>query len=183
LPEWLAFTLDNRVRRFLQPAEQLISKLSLRPSDVVVDFGCGAGFFTIPIARVAARTIAVDVSSRMLDRTAANARKSGVKIELVESDGTQIRLADEGVDVIFLNHVFHEIEDGPRVLGEFHRILRRSGRLAVVERTRGGGLFGGKLGPPVVDPEEVVHEMERAGFVSAQTIEHGNDCVIVGRKP
>lgn len=182
-PEKLAFALNNRVRRFLQPPEQLISKLNLQPSDVVVDFGCGPGFFTIPLAKVAARTIAVDVSSRMLEKTASNAKKSGVTVELLKSDGTEIRLARESVDVIFLKNVFHETADRPTVLREFLRIMRRSGRLAIVERTHGSRLFGGKIGPPVIDQKEVVQEMERAGFKLVQTIAHGNDSMIIGEKP
>lgn len=182
-PERLAFTLNNRVRRFLEPPERLISKLNLRSSDVVVDFGCGPGFHTIPLARIASRTIAVDVSPRMLEKTASNARKNGVTVELVRSDGTDIKLADESVDVVFLHHVFHEIEDKPRVLREFLRIIKPSGRLTIIERTRGSRLFGGKLGPPIIDQTKVTQEIQQAGFTLAQTIRNGNDSIIVGQKP
>lgn len=181
-PERLAFTLNNRVRRSLEPPDRLISKLCLRASDVVVDFGCGSGFYTIPIAKIAARTIAVDISLRMLERTDSKARKNGVTVVLLATDGTEIKLGDESADLIFLNHVFHEVLDRRRVLSEFLRILKRSGRLAIVERTR-GGLFSGKLGPPIIDPREVTEELERAGFSLAQTIAYGNDSVIVGKKP
>lgn len=181
-PEMLAFTLNNLVRRSLEPPGQLISKLNLKPSDVVMDFGCGPGFYTIPIAKVVARTIAADISPRMLERTDSNARKNGVTIELLTTDGTEINLEDGSVDLIFLNHVFHEVVNRRRVLSEFLRLLKRSGRLAVVERTR-GGLFSRKLGPPVIDPTEVTQELERAGFSLAETIAHGDDSIIVGKKP
>lgn len=147
-PERLAFTLNNRVRRFLEPPDRLISKLNLRSSDVVVDFGCGPGFHTIPLARIASRTIAVDVSPRMLEKTTSNAKKNDVTVDLLMTDGTAIKLGDGTVDLIFLNHVFHEIADRPKVLSEFLRIMKRSGRLAIVERTR-GGLFTWKPGPPI----------------------------------
>jgi ubiquinone/menaquinone biosynthesis C-methylase UbiE len=180
-PERLAFTLNSRVRRFLEPPDRLISKLCLRASDVVVDFGCGPGFYTIPIAKVVARTIAADISPRMLERTDSNATKNGVTVVLLATDGTEIKLGDESADLIFLNHVFHEIVDKRRVLSEFLRILKRSGRLAIVEKIR-GGLFSGKLGPPIIDPTEVTEELERAGFSLSQTIAYGNDSIIVGKK-
>ena len=180
-PDRLAFMLNNRVRRFLEPPDQLIAKLGLRASDVVVDFGCGPGFYTIPIAKVAARTIAVDVSSRMLERTTSNAKKNNVSVDLLMTDGTAIKLGDESVDLIFLNHVFHEIADRPKVIGEFLRIMKRSGRLAIVERTR-GGVFGWMPGPPIIDQTEVARELERAGFTLGRTISHGNDSIMVGRK-
>ena len=180
-PERLAFTLNNRVRRFLEPPDRLILKLGLRASDVVVDFGCGPGFYTIPIAKVAARTIAVDVSSGMLKRTASNAKKNNVAVDLLMTDGTAIKLGDESVDLVFLNHVFHEIADRMKVIGEFLRIMKRSGRLAIVERTR-GGIFAWMPGPPIIDQTEVTRELERAGFTLGRTISHVNDSIMVGRK-
>jgi len=182
-PENLAFTLNNRIRRFLQPPYQLVSKLNISPGDVVVDFGCGPGFFTVPLARIAAKTIAVDVSPRMLERAASYAKRSGVAVQFLTSSGTEIKLEDHSVDMVFLNHVFHEIEEKPIVLGEFLRIMRSSGRLVIVERTRGSRLFGGRLGPPIIDQTEVTQEMKRAGFAFAKTIPHGNDSIIIGQKP
>lgn len=180
-PERLAFTLNNRIRRFLEPPDQLIAKLGLKASDVVMDFGCGPGFYTIPIAKVVAKTIAADVSSRMLEKTASNAKKNDVTVDLLMTEGTAIKLGDGIVDLIFLNHVFHEIADRPKVLSEFLRIMKRSGRLAIVERTR-GGLFAWKPGPPIIDQSEVIQELERAGFTLAQTISHGNDSIMIGKK-
>jgi len=150
---------------------------------VIVDFGCGPGFFTIPLARVAAKTIAVDVSSRMLEKAASHAKKSGVTVEFLRSDGTEVKLEDESVDVILLAHVFHEIDHKPRVLSEFRRIMRPSGRLMIVERTRGSRLLSGRLGPPVIDQTEVVREIEQVGFTLAQTIAYGSHSIMVGRKP
>ena len=181
-PEKLAFTLDSRIRRFIEPPGELISKLDLRRTDVVMDFGCGPGFYTIPLAKTVARIIAVDVSARMLQRTASNARKNGMIVELLRSDGTDLQLADQSVDLVFLNHVFHEITDRPKALGEFLRILKPKGRLAVVERTR-GGLLAGKFGPPIIDEIEVNREIQNAGFTSIQTIQHANNSILIGQKP
>ena len=181
-PERLAFTLNNRVRRFLEPPDRLVSQLGLKATDVVVDFGCGPGFYTIPIARGVARTIAVDVSSHMLEKTVSNAKKNHVTVEALVSDGTAIRLDDGIVDLIFLSHVFHEVADRPKVLSEFLRIMKRSGRLAIVERTR-GGLLAWAPGPPIIDQAKIVQELERAGFTFTQTIPHGSNSIVIGKKP
>jgi len=181
-PESMAFTLNNRIRRSLEPPDRLVSKLDLKPSNVVMDYGCGPGFFTVPLAKIVSRTIAVDVSPRMLDVAASNARKSGATIEVLRTDGTEIRLEDGTVDLIFLNHVFHEVAQRSRVLSEFLRILKRSGRLAIVERIR-GGLFAWAPGPPIIDQAEIVQELERAGFTLTQTIPYGNNSIFIGKKP
>lgn len=181
-PERLAFTLNNRFRRFLEPPDRLVSQLGLKATDVVVDFGCGPGFYTIPIARGVARAIAVDVSSHMLEKTVSNAKKNQVTVEALVSDGTAIKLDDGIVDLIFLSHVFHEVADRPKVLSEFLRIMKRSGRLAIVEKTRGGPL-GWAPGPPIIDQAKIVQELERAGFRFTQTIPYGSNSIVIGKKP
>lgn len=181
-PDRLAFILNNPLRRFLHPPEQLIAKLDVGPSDVVLDFGCGPGFLTVPLAKIASKTIAMDVSPQMLERAASYAWKIGVSVEFVKSDGKETRLGDESVDIILLSHVFHEVDDRPRVLSEFLRIMRPSGRLVVVERTRRGSIFSQIFGPPIIDEMEVIRELERAGFAWAETIPHGRDSIIIGQK-
>jgi SAM-dependent methyltransferase len=181
-PERLAFTLSNRVRRLLEPPDRLVSQLDLKASDVAVDFGCGPGFYTIPIARSAARTIAVDVSSHMLEKTVSNAKKNHVTVEALVSNGTAIKLDDGIVDLVFLSHVFHEVANRPKVLNEFLRIMKRSGRLAIVEKTRGGPLAWAS-GPPIIDQNELIRELERAGFRFTQTIPYGSNSIVIGKKP
>lgn len=181
-PERLAFMLNNPLRRRLSPPENLISKLEIGPEDVIVDFGCGPGYFTVPLARTARKTFGVDVSSGMLERTAAYAKKKRVDIGLIQSDGTRIDLPDESVDGILLVHVFHEVESRAKVLGEFLRILRPARRLLIVEKTRGGRMLG-KLGPPIINEDEIIDDISKAGFAAIRTVPAGNDSIIIGKKP
>jgi SAM-dependent methyltransferase len=180
-PEILAFTLSSPVRRLFNPPEQLVRKLELKATDVVIDFGCGTGFFTIPIAKLAGRTIGTDISSSMLEKATSYAKRSCVTVEFVRSDGTEVRLEDRSVDVILLVHVFHEVENRIMVLGEFSRILRLSGRLIIVENTH-GGLFSGRFGPPIIDKMDVIQDVERGGFACVETIPHRNDSIIICQK-
>lgn len=181
-PDGLAFMLNNPLRRFLSPPGRLVSKLKVGPKDVVLDFGCGPGFFTVALAKISAKTIGVDISPRMLERAAGHARKNGVAVELMQSDGRKIELNDESVDLVLAVHVLHEVEDRPKVLGEFFRILRLGGRLAIVERTRSNGILSGKLGPPIISEDDVIRETTRTGFTFAGTIAHGKDSIINAQK-
>jgi SAM-dependent methyltransferase len=117
----------------------------------------------------------------MLNKVASNARKNDVTVETLVTDGKEIKLSDGTVDLILLTHVFHEVADRQKVLGEFLRIAKRSGRLAIVERTRGGA-FGWAGGPPIIDQSEVIQELERAGFALDQVVSHGNDSIVIGKK-
>jgi len=136
----------------------------------------------IPIAKVARSAIGMDVSPRMLEKASRKGKKEGVSIELLQSDGTNIRLQDDSVDLILLNHVFHEVDDKPKVLGEFHRILKPSGRLAIVERTRSSGRLLSNMGPPLVDEKRLISEIQGNGFRFVQTIAHGKASIVISQK-
>ena len=178
----LAFFLNNPIRRKFSPPERLIEKLGIQPNTAVLDFGCGPGFFLVPAARAAGKAIGVDVSPRMLERAAKYAKKSNVPVELIESDGKSIKLPDNSVDLIFLVHVFHEIDDKLLVLKEFLRILKPSGRLAIIERSKDSWMSQRKLGPPVVDVSKVAAQIVQGGFTSNENLQFDTDSIILGRK-
>ena len=178
-PERLAFLLDNPIRRWLSPPERLISKLKIGPGDVVVDFGCGPGFYLIPLARIAGKTIGIDASSRMLERAAKQAKKAMATVEVIQSDGTDIKLPDNCVDLILLVHVFHEVESKATVLKEFRRILESEGRLAVVEKTHRDRLSPKAFNPPTVSEKEVVREIQEGGFRLQHVILMGKDSIFM----
>jgi len=181
-PERLSFLLYNPIRRRFNPPTHLLSRLKVGGDDVVVDFGCGPGFYTIPLARIAARTIGVDVSAGMLQRADKNCEKNSVRVELIQSDGRSIDLEEESIDLILMVHVFHEIGHKEEVLGEFSRILNTSGRLAIVERTRASGFLSRRFGPPVIEHDDVVNSLNVSGFDVIEVIENGEDSVIIANR-
>jgi ubiquinone/menaquinone biosynthesis C-methylase UbiE len=166
----------------LYPPTRLIAKLNIEPNSVVLDFGCGPGFFLIPLAKVTANTIGVDVSPPMLKRAEAYAKKSGVTVQLLQSDGTNIGLPDSSVDLVALIHVFHEVENKSSVLREFSRILKASGRLAIVERTVPGGTVPLRFGPPVVNEAAINEQLRQSAFVLGQSIPDGRDTIFIAKK-
>ena len=154
----------------------------MEPTATVVDFGCGPGFYLIPAARVVGKAIGVDVSPQMLERADKYAKKNKVKAELLESDGTSLRLPDSSVDLIMLVHVFHEVEEKPKVLKEFYRVLKPTGRLAIVEKSRSSGLLPKKFGPPIVDIAKLSEQLSEGGFALGETIPFGNSSIIIAAK-
>jgi len=179
-PDRLCFLLNNPLRQRLSPPDRLIFKLGIKNEHTVVDFGCGPGFYTIPLARIASRTIGIDVSSKMLKRTSEYAQKEAVAVELIENDGTAINVEDSCVDLILAVHVYHEITDREKVLGEFSRILKPEGRLAVVERTR-GGVLSRRFGAPIMKQENIIRELALLGFLFHETISNGDDSAIIAK--
>lgn len=166
-----AIFLDNPIRRWAQPPSELIEKLAITPTDVAMDFGCGPGFFTVELAKKAQKVIAVDLSLEMLKKAQNKVAKARVKnVEFLQSNGTSIQLADGSVDLIFLVTVFHEVGETKAVLAEFHRILKTSGRLVIVEVIKKGILPGA----PVQNPKVLTQEVEAENFKLQQMLPYKN---------
>ena len=144
----------------------------MKQTDIVLDFGCGPGFYTVPFARIAREVVAVDIQSKMLGKVSRCTEKEGVKVKCLQSDGQTIPLPDESCDLIFLSGVYHELADKRSVLTELFRLLKPDGRVVIREKTRSGRIT---LGPPAVDTEEVFDNLRAAGFLAIGTAIVDND--------
>ena len=105
-----------------------------------LDYGCGAGSFTIPAARIVStkgKVYALDCFQRQLEIVEERSRKEGLtNIETILSD-SKTGLPEECIDVIWMCDVFHEVKERRAVLEELHRVLRREGVLAIYDGMRG----------------------------------------------
>jgi len=126
--------LESRVLDILQ-------KVGIRKGQTVLDFGCGYGMYTIPVAKIAGkqgRVYALDKNKETLDVLMQKTKSAGLKnVERMETSGElEIKLADETVDVVLLFDVFHsyyfpQAGDRRRLLSEIHRIMKPSAFLSV----------------------------------------------------
>lgn len=151
--------LRDERRRAVQPAEEMIARMSPRSDEVCVDLGSGPGYVSILLSRLTARVIALDIQRGMLEALMDEARGLD-NIDPVVADAGHIPLADWSVDRFVLINVLHELDDVERTIGDMSRMLRPGGRISLVDFPRRPT----SMGPPVeerIDMDEALEMFSR----------------------
>jgi SAM-dependent methyltransferase len=114
--------------------QSAIDALAPEKSEVIVDIGCGAGQTVLQLAeRVGpqGQVIGVDIAPRLLDR--ARSRVAAVaQASFIACDASRLDLPERSVDGIFSRFGVMRFEDPVAAFSNFHRLLKRGGRLAFV---------------------------------------------------
>ena len=64
LPFFPFIPLDNPLNRRLGHPDRMVESLGVKGESVVVDYGSGPRFYTIPFAKRAKRTVALDLQGK-----------------------------------------------------------------------------------------------------------------------
>ncbi len=138
-PWWLGYVLVSPLRRLWQHPVKTLQPF-VGPGMVVLEPGCGMGYFTLDLARMAGpdgRVVAVDLQPKMLDGLRRRARRAGLSewIDVRLAEPTRLGLNDlvGRVDVALALHVVHELPNAASFFAEVHELLRPDGGLLVVE--------------------------------------------------
>src|SRR3989338_4016238 len=147
-----------------------VAALGVEPGMNVADFGSGSGVYVLHIAEAlenSGRVYAIDVQRDLLQRVKNEAHRRGFKnVDVIWTDlehAGSSKLADRTLDLVLISNLLFQIENKAAVLSEAWRILKPTGRLAIIDWSES---FGG-MGPQksdVVGKEAALKLARENGF-------------------
>lgn len=102
-----------------------------RPTDVVLDVGCGNGHHLLALGPEVARGIGIDISSGMIEQARANHRRStgNGNLTFEIDDAEELKgIADQSIDLAICIGAFEHMRDKQAVLASIYRALKFGGR-------------------------------------------------------
>lgn len=132
--------------------EKIISKIKLTEGSSVADLGCGNfGFFVWPLAKVVGRNgkvYAVDILKDGLNEIHRRALKENYpQIKTIWSNleiFKATKIETNSLDAVILVNVLHQMEKKSEALRESLRLLKRGGKILIVEWGNNESPFGPK---------------------------------------
>ncbi|NJN25684.1 MAG: class I SAM-dependent methyltransferase [Cyclobacteriaceae bacterium] len=153
-----------------QSPELVIRKFGGLEHKIVADIGSGTGYFTIPLARMAKKVIAIEIEQRYLDYI--EDRKLELPIEHAEVIETRLTVEDEPnlhaeeVDAVLMVNVFYYLQHRVDYMRIVKKAIKENGLLVLVDFKPGDMPVGpseNKVPAPVV-----VDILRKAGFSSIE---------------
>jgi SAM-dependent methyltransferase len=138
-PFWVGYLLLNPLRKLLENPDKILGQF-VREGMIVLEPGCGMGYFTLPLARMVGqrgRVIAVDVQAKMLSAIERRARKANLldrmKLRQAGAEGLGLEDLFGQVDFAVAIHMVHEVPEQAFFLEELWKALKPGGKLLVIE--------------------------------------------------
>jgi ubiquinone/menaquinone biosynthesis C-methylase UbiE len=136
---WSGLTESKSRRRCLEVAD-------IKNGESVLEVAVGTGILFEKILELnpTGRNEGIDLTEEMLTRARARAQKSGASGYVLKvGDAYHLQYSDNSFDVVLNNYMFDLIpeKDFLAILCEFRRVLRKGGRIVLVNMTKGSRWF------------------------------------------
>ncbi len=155
-------------RLLLQNPEAVLAQAGLKSGDVVVDIGCGDGFFAIPAARMVGplgMVYALDSSPEAIEKLEKRAREAGIStIRTAIGDAEEHIFCRRCADLVLMANVLHDFHAPLKALGCVMAMLKPEGRLVDLDWKKEPDQLHG---PPLdkrLNQEEAGALLKQAGF-------------------
>jgi len=160
---------------FLDPSK-ILQQLHLPDNLTAVDFGCGSGGWTIPLASLLenGQVIAVDILDEALSALSSKAKLYNLQnIKKIKGDVEEKipEIPEESCDLVLITDLLFQAENKEGVFKEARRILKNNGKVLVVEWNPESP-FGPKEEKP--SKEKIKNIAEQVGFKLEREIPVGD---------
>tara|TARA_B100000427_G_scaffold310908_1_gene301071 strand:+ start:375 stop:1091 length:717 start_codon:yes stop_codon:yes gene_type:complete len=113
---------------------RLVKLIRPQKNHIVLDVATGTGDVAFKLAPKTEKVTGIDIASNMIDL--ANKKKDKKKlinVDFLVGDAENLPFEDSTFDVITISYGYRNISDQPKALKEFNRILKKEGRLFILE--------------------------------------------------
>jgi ubiquinone/menaquinone biosynthesis C-methylase UbiE len=117
-----------------ETVRRILQQVPLHASSRVLDVGCNTGFASIEFAGWAtASVVGVDINPTSLAFARGKAGAAALpNVSFTQCSALALPFGDSSFDLVYVNNVTSFIRERARAVGEFYRVLRARGVLAVV---------------------------------------------------
>jgi ubiquinone/menaquinone biosynthesis C-methylase UbiE len=125
--------------RFVDP-ESIIQNIGVAKDSIIADFGCGGGYFSLPMARRVGENgvvYALDILPQSLEMVNGYAKTMGLtniitkRVNLEKDKGST--LADGSCDWVVMKSMLFQNRDKETIIKEASRVLKKGGRALIIE--------------------------------------------------
>ena len=131
---FLMATILMRIRGLFRNKKREVLLTRAKRGDVILDYGCGIGFNTIPAAEIVGEegmVYALDIHPLAIRAVEKKIRKKRLKnVKTILSD-LNTGLPNESVDIVLLYNVLPMVKNRPALIKELYRVLKPGGVLSV----------------------------------------------------
>lgn len=159
--------------------QNVLGQVHVDPGMITADFGCGLGYYTLVLSDLvgpSGKVFGYDIQKDLLGRLKTEITQKGIEnIELIWADldePNSTKLKENTLDRVIMTNILFQVEDKKALIREAKRVLKKSGKVVVVDWMDS---FGG-LGPhkaDVVKKEIAKRIFEEEGFVLEREINAG----------
>jgi ubiquinone/menaquinone biosynthesis C-methylase UbiE len=139
LTGWIDRMLTKPIRYLFETPARLL-KGYVERGMTALDVGCGAGYYSLGMARSVGpegRVIAVDTDTEAVAALRGKAEKAGlgerIEARVCSVEDLGIRDLNGEVDFALAVYVIHHAKDANRLMSDVHRALKPGGKFLVVE--------------------------------------------------
>ncbi len=149
---------------FLDP-EKVIEEFDIKEGMKIADFGCGAGYFAILIAKIVGengKIYALDVLKTALESVRSKAKTEGLlNIETIWSNLEILggsKLEDNSINMALLANILFQSSKKADIIKEARRVVKQGGKIIIIDWKKDQ-----PFGPPqkLVVSEDLVRDLAK----------------------